>query len=228
MAIALQNNEQAGYSVLGVNGRLNVLAVPEVRKAADCAFGLGMKNIIIDFSKATMLDSAGIGCLINIQKQCTAAKGMLYLVSVSQGIDGLLRSSSLHKIITIMPSLGDAEGILNSGLVCQERGFYAMFKLPAEFNLSIVKPLRENLEKSREKGYSNIVLDFERCKFISSMGIGLLVNLHKDLSAKGGGLFLFKISNEVRAVMQSANVLSVLQSFDSLRDIEDKLMPKIL
>jgi anti-anti-sigma factor len=228
MAIELQNNELAGYSVIGVNGRFNVLSVPEIKKAADCAFGIGIKNIVIDFSSVTLLDSAGIGCLINIQKQCSAADGMLYLVSVSKGIDGLLRSSSLNKIITIMPSLGDAEGILNTGLVCHERGFYVMFKLPAEFNLSIVKPLRENLEKSRDKGYLHIVLDFERCKLITSMGIGLLVNLHKDLTAKGGGLFLLKISNEVRAVMQSTNVLSVLQSFATLREIEDKLMPKIL
>jgi anti-anti-sigma factor len=228
MTIALQNNEQSGYSVLAVDGRFNVISVPEIRKAAECAFGLGIKNLVMDLSRTTMMDSAGIGCILAIQKQLTVAQGMLYLVSVSKGINAVLTSSSLNKIIAIMPTLGDAEAILKSGLVCLERGFYALFKLPVEFNLAIVKPFRENIDKSRKNGYSNIVLDFERCRLITSMGIGLLMNLHKDLSGKGGGLFLLKISNEVRSIMQSSNVLSALQSFATLKEIEDRLISKPL
>jgi anti-sigma B factor antagonist len=227
MPVVLQNHEQSGYSVLAIEGRFNAMSVQEIRKAAEGALGLGIKNLVMDFSKTTMLDSAGIGCIIAVHKQFSASHGMLYLVSASQGITGLLKSSSLHKILSIMPSIGDAEAVLKSGLVCQERGFYVLFSLPFEFNLAIVKPFRDNLDKSRNKGYSNIVLDFERCRVITSMGIGLLVNLHKDLSAKGGGLFLLKLSPEVRAVMQSANVLSVLQSFETLGEIEDKLMPTL-
>jgi anti-anti-sigma factor len=224
MAIVLKNHEQSGYSVLAIDGRFNVLSVPEVKRAAESVIGLGIKNIVMDFSRTTLLDSGGIGCLIAIHKQLTAAQGMLCLVSVSQGINGLLKSSSLNKILTIMPSLLDAESILTSGLICQERGFYVLFKLPVEFNLAMVKPFRENLDKARGKGYTNIVLDFERCKMITSMGIGLLMNLHKDLTAKGGGLFILKLTNEVRGIMQSANVLNVLKSFDSIKDIEDKLI----
>jgi anti-sigma B factor antagonist len=228
MAFALQNYQQDGYSVLNADGKFNVVNVADIRKSAESALGLGIKSLVLDMSRTTILDSAGIGCIIAIHKQYAASKGRLYLVSASQGINALLNSSSLNKILTIMPSIADVEAVLKSGILFQEHGYYGMFTLPAEFNLAIVKPLREKLDQSRNKGYTHFVFDFQRCKFITSMGIGLLMNLHKDLSGKGGGIFLLKIPPEVRTIMQSSNVFSVLPAFETIREIEDKLMPGVL
>jgi anti-sigma B factor antagonist len=228
MAIVLQNHDQANYSVLVIDGKFNAVTVSEIRKAADCVAGLGIKNLVLDFSRTTTLDSAGIGCIMSIQKHFGSINGKVYLASLSPNISSLLKSSAVNRVLNLIPSVSDAESMLNAGVIRQERGFYALFKLPAEFSLTAVKPLRQSIDESKGKGYVNMVFDFERCKAITSVGIGLLVNLHKDLSANGGGLYLLNVSEEIRSIMEATNILTVLQVFTSLEDIEEKVMPKSL
>jgi anti-anti-sigma factor len=226
MPISLKN--QQGYSIILIDGKFNASSVSEVRKAAECAVGQGNKSLILDFSKTNALDSAGIGSLMALQKLCVGLGGKLYLVSVSAGILGLLKSCAAFKVLSILPVLFDAEALLTSGVVKQERGFYVLFKMPAEFNLATVKPLREAVEETKEKGYQHIVFDFERCRTITSVGIGLLVNLHKELADKNGGVHLLGISGEVLAVMQATHILSVLKTYKTLDEIDETLMPKPL
>jgi len=226
MTIQIQNNEQAGYSVLCVEGKFNVVTVFEIRKAAERVSGRGIKNLVLDLLKTTSLDSAGIGCIIAIQKHFAGAGGKLILVSIPQTIVALLNSSSVAKVLSILPSRAEAEAVLNSGLVRQELGFYALFKLPAEFNLMLVKPLREWIDESKKKGYVNMVFDLGCCRIVSSVGLGLIVNLHRDLSAKGGGLYLLNVGDDVKSVMQTTNINSVVRSFDTLDEIEEKILPK--
>jgi anti-anti-sigma factor len=228
MTIPVVNNDQAGYSVLCIEGKLNVVTVSDVRKAAERALGHGTKNLVLDLSKASFLDSAGIGCILAIQKQCGAANGKVYLVSIPQNIFSVLNSSSVTKVLTILPSRAAAEAVLNSGLVKQDLGFFALFTLPAEFNLALLKPLRKSIEESRDKGYLHMVFDCSRCRIITSVGIGLMVNIHRDLTSKGGGLYLLKVPDDVKSVLQATNILSVIRTFGTLDEIEQKILPKPL
>jgi anti-sigma B factor antagonist len=228
MTISVLNNEQAGYSVLCVEGKLNVVSVSDVRKAAERVFEHGIKNLILDLSKTAFLDSAGIGCILAIQKQFGAAKGKMFVVSIPRNISSVLKSSSVTKVLTIMPSRAAAEAELNSGLVKQEHGFFALFTLPAEFNLTLLKPLRESIEESKKKGYVHMVFDCTRCRIVTSVGIGLIINLQRDLAGKGGGLYLLKVSDDVKSLLQATNILTAIQTFDTLDEIEQKILPKSL
>ncbi len=228
MTISLQNHEQYGYSVLAISGKFNAVTVSEIRKASESVFHLGIRTIILDFSKTTMLDSAGIGCIIAIQKQCLSNNGKTYCAAMPQNLEALLKSMSITKVLTIVPSVADAESQLNMGVIRQERGFYVLFKLPAEFSLSAVKPLRESIEDSKGKGYVNIVFDLERCKVITSVGIGLLVNVHKDLLSRGGGLYLFRVSDDVRSILQATNILTFIRVYPNIEAIEEQVMPKLV
>jgi anti-anti-sigma factor len=228
MTIPVLNNEQAGYSVLLIEGKLNVVTVSDVRKAAERVLGHGIKNLILDLSKTVFIDSAGIGCILAIQKQLCAADGKVFLVSIPQNIFAVLNSSSVTKVLTILPSRAAAEAVLNSGLVKQEHGFFALFTLPAEFNLTLLKPLRESIEESKKKGYVHMVFDCNRCRIVTSVGIGLIVNLQRDLASRGGGLYLLKVPDEVKSVLQDTNILPVIQTFGTLDEIEQKILPKTL
>jgi anti-anti-sigma factor len=228
MTIPVLNNEQAGYSVLLVEGKLNVVTISDVRKAAERVFGQGIKNLIFDFSKTVFLDSAGIGCILAIQKQFGAANGKVFLVSIPQNISSVLNSSSVSKVLTILPSRAAAEAALNSSLVKQEHGFFVLFTLPAEFNLTLLKPLRESIEESKKKGYFHMVFDCNRCRIVTSVGIGLIVNLQRDLASRGGGLYLLKVPDDVKSVLQDMNILPEIQTFGTLDEIEQKILPKTL
>ena len=225
MTIQVHNNEKAGYSVLSVEGKLNVMTVSDVRKAAERVLGHGIKNLVLDLSKTVFLDSAGIGCILAIQKQFGMADGRIYLVSIPQNISAVLNSSSVTKVLTILPSRAAAEAVLNSGLVKQDLGFFALFTLPAEFNLTLLKPLRESIEESKKKGYVHMVFDCSRCKIVTSVGIGLIVNLQRDLASRGGGLYLLKVPDDVKSLLQATNVLTVIQTFGTLDEIEQKVLP---
>jgi stage II sporulation protein AA (anti-sigma F factor antagonist) len=228
MTIPVSNNEPAGYSVLLVGAKLNVVTVSDVRKAAERVFSTGIKNLILDFSKTVFLDSAGIGCVLAIQKQFGAANGKVFLVSILQNISTVLNSSSVSKILTIMPSRAAAEAVLNSGLEKRDLGFFSLFALPADFNLTLLKPLRDSIEESKKKGYVHMVFDCSRCRIITSVGLGFIVNLQKDLTGRGGGLYLLKVSDDVKSVLQDTNILPVVPAYGTLDEIEQKILPKQL
>jgi anti-anti-sigma factor len=228
MPISLQNFDDQKYSIVRIDGKFNAISVAEVRKCVECAVHLGNKNIVFDMSKVTILDSAGIGCIMAVQKLLVEQGGKLYLVSIPPNITGLLKSSSANKVLNIMPSLVDAESILNNGVIKQERGFYVLFKMPVEFNLSTVKPLRAAIDEAKKKGYMHTVFDFERCKVITSVGIGLLVNVHKELADKSGGVHLLNLTPEVQTILQTTHILSVIKAYKTLDEIDEELMSKPL
>jgi len=215
-----------GYSIISIEGIFNASLVYEIRKIAENIKNLRNNSIILDLAKASGLDSSGIGCIMSLKKQCEDLGGKLIITAISERITGLLKSCAIDKVLSIKPTILDAEASISNDIVFEERGFYSIIKIPLEFNLSIVKPLREIINQLINKGYQNFVFDFERCKLITSVGIGLIVNLHKDLSSKGGGIFLLKIQNEVSSIMESTHIFSVIKSYKSLQEIDDALLPK--
>jgi anti-anti-sigma factor len=226
LAISLKNHQ--GYSVLTLVGKFTSANTAEIQKAAQCALGVGNKNFIMDFAKISVLDSDGLGCVMAVKKLFEGLGGKVCLASASSNILTLLNSCSASKVLTILPSLLEAEVLFATGIVKKEGGFYVLFKMPPEFNLAVVKPLRDALEESKKKGYSHFVFDFERCKIITSVGLGLLINLHKDLAGKNGGMYLLDLSAEVAAVLEATNLLSVLRSYKTLEEIDEEMMPKPL
>ena len=62
-----------------------------------------------------------------------------------------------------------------------------------------------------------IVLDMEDVSYISSAGVGTLVNSTMQCKENGGNLVLIKISDRLREVLTELGLLDILQHADDLK-----------
>ena len=71
----------------------------------------GDKKVMIDLSKVTYVDSATIGCLMDIYRQTTAAGGELRLAGVNKRVETMLTMTGAHNFLQMFP---DEAGALQS------------------------------------------------------------------------------------------------------------------
>ena len=63
--------------------------------------GSGDKKVMIDLSKVTYVDSATIGCLMDLFRQATAAGGALKLAGVQKRVETMLTMTGAHRFIEV-------------------------------------------------------------------------------------------------------------------------------
>lgn len=185
---------------------------------------MGQKVLLFELSKTTFVDSSAIGLLANLHKDMMSKRGKVCLATLSPMASKTFHAFRAERVFEIFKSIRDADIVLGSGLSVEERGFYALIKLPREFNVNTVQPLREAIDEMVNNGHIHLVFDFEQTELITSIGIGILTNLHKKLKEKNGSIFLITIQLEIRMLLETTNVLRVLPEYKSIEDIEDELI----
>lgn len=224
MTISLDSNDRQDYYCIDIEGKLTGPNIPKVKKAVECGLKMNHKVLLFNLKKMTVIDSRGIGFLTNLHKELKKLGGKIFLASLQPNIVNIMHSCGLHKVIEIYNNIDEAELDLGCGITTEKKGFYALIKLPKEFDLSVVKPLRKEIDKIIEAGYNHIVVDFKENKLITSVGIGTLLNLYKKLKEKEGDLYLIGISPEVHATLDTTNILRVISEYKTLKEIEEKLI----
>lgn len=63
--------------------------------------GGGAHNVLIDLSPVVYVDSASIGCLMDLYRKSAAAGGTLKLASVQKRVETMLTMTGAHHFITI-------------------------------------------------------------------------------------------------------------------------------
>ena len=96
-----------------------------------------------------------------------------------------------------------------------------LVKIPQEFDLLVLKQLKQAIDKSVESGTIHIVFDFEETMHISSVGIGSLINLQKKITENKGSVYLVNISTDIRSLLEDTNVLDLLPECETLDEIEE-------
>jgi anti-anti-sigma factor len=71
----------------------------------------GDKKVLIDLSKVTYVDSATIGCLMDLYRQITAAGGALRLAGVQKRVETMLTMTGAHNFLKMF---GDEASALQS------------------------------------------------------------------------------------------------------------------
>lgn len=66
--------------------------------------------------------------------------------------------------------------------------------------------LMNAVEKQIGPGNVDILVDFEKVDYISSMGIGTLISLCRDIREKNGSLILYGIQDSVRDIFQRTHL----------------------
>ena len=67
-----------------------------------------LKNIILDLSQLSLMDSSGIGLIMGRYKNVTEKKGKMAIVSSNVYIDRIIKMSGLLKIIKVFANIEDS------------------------------------------------------------------------------------------------------------------------
>ena len=68
----------------------------------------GDRKVLIDLSKVTYVDSATIGCLMDLYRQTTSAGGQLRLAGVQKRVETMLTMTGAHNFLKMFPDEASA------------------------------------------------------------------------------------------------------------------------
>ncbi len=99
--------EQSGRIVVALSGEIDMEEAPKVRRALLDSMKR-KRDILVDLSQVTYIDSSGIASLIEGLQAARKQKNDLVLVSVSQRARRVLELARLDKVFTIHVDLATA------------------------------------------------------------------------------------------------------------------------
>jgi len=73
-----------------------------VRDQARAAFADGQRNIEIDLSETSFLDSCGLGALVALHKTACARNGSLRLLTPTPSVRQILELTRMHRIFDVI------------------------------------------------------------------------------------------------------------------------------
>jgi anti-sigma B factor antagonist len=106
LQIDVKDGKHPGQRVVRLTGSLSLQTVPSFLKVVRSEEA---PAIIVDFSEVGILDSAGVGALIQTHVACTRSQRRLALAGLSQRVEAVLEVTRVRNLFPIYPTAADAE-----------------------------------------------------------------------------------------------------------------------
>jgi anti-anti-sigma factor len=98
----LTTEQTGGVSIVRIgDARLTYPMLADFAAAVNGLVASGRRDILIDLAPVTYMDSATIGCLMDLYRQANAAGGHLKLSGVQKRVDAMLRMTGAQNFIEI-------------------------------------------------------------------------------------------------------------------------------
>src|SRR3954468_22457697 len=98
----LTTDHAQGVAIVRVQeSRLMYPLLSEFSGAVAGLIGSGEQKVLLDLSAVTYVDSATIGCLMDLYRQATAAGGALKLTGVQKRVETMLSMTGAHNFLEI-------------------------------------------------------------------------------------------------------------------------------
>jgi anti-sigma B factor antagonist len=94
--------------VLALEGAVDIYAAPEFKALLLASIEQGAQQVVVDLTKATFLDSSGLGVLVSGAKQ--AQKGSLAIVCDDEAMMNVFAMVGVDRIFTVFASRAAALG----------------------------------------------------------------------------------------------------------------------
>ncbi len=85
--------------VIRVDGRLNMVTAGQLKDTVTEAVAAGRQRLVVDLTKATFMDSSGLGALIGALKTARAAGGDLRIAGANEQVLMVLQLSNMDRIL---------------------------------------------------------------------------------------------------------------------------------
>jgi anti-sigma B factor antagonist len=100
----LTTDHSQGVSIVRVNEpRLMYPLLSEFSTTVTSLIGSGERRVLLDLSSVTYVDSATIGCLMDLYRQAAAAGGVLKLAGVQKRVETMLTMTGAQNFLEIHP-----------------------------------------------------------------------------------------------------------------------------
>lgn len=86
-------------AVIRVQGRLNMVAAPELRDVVSRVVASGRPRVVVDLAEVEFMDSSGLGALIASLKTARQAGGDLRIAAVGDQVALVLQLSNVDRIL---------------------------------------------------------------------------------------------------------------------------------
>ena len=98
----LTTDRAQGVAIVRVKEtRLMYPLLAEFASTITTLFGNGDRQVLLDLSEVTYVDSATIGCLMDLYRQATAAGGALKLAGVQKRVETMLTMTGAQNFLEI-------------------------------------------------------------------------------------------------------------------------------
>ena len=101
-----------GTYVIALSGEVDLYTAPEFKQQLLEVIGNGAKNVIVDFSSTTFIDSTTLGVLVGGVKRLRPNDGQLSLVCSDRNITKIFEITGLDRVFTIYPTREEAVSAL--------------------------------------------------------------------------------------------------------------------
>jgi anti-sigma B factor antagonist len=101
-------NDSSGISVIRVAGEVDIYTAPDLRYLVNQTIDSGAKDLVIDMSEVTYMDSSGFGTLLGATKRLRPDGGSIGLAACSEAIERMLRITRLDTIFGVFSRVDEA------------------------------------------------------------------------------------------------------------------------
>ena len=110
------NDEEidADTHVIELGGEVDLYTAPEFKERLVQVIEDGKKQLVVDLSKATFIDSTTLGVLVGGVKRLRTNDGQLSLVCSDRNITKIFEITGLDRVFTIYPTRAEAVAKLNA------------------------------------------------------------------------------------------------------------------
>jgi anti-sigma B factor antagonist len=100
--------------VISLAGEVDLYTAPEFKQQLLEVIGQGGKQVVVDFSDTTFIDSTTLGVLVGGVKRLRTNEGQLSLVCSDRNITKIFEITGLDRVFTIYPTRDEAVSNVNS------------------------------------------------------------------------------------------------------------------
>ncbi|MEV3990500.1 STAS domain-containing protein [Streptomyces sp. NPDC049837] len=116
MTLTVDEAEHGAWTVLSVQGELDLVSSPVVRRCVHDAVAEGRRDVVLDLSQVLFCDSSGVGVLIASRRLLHSCRGRLRLILPAQGaVDGshvnrVLAALGVRRLFSVYADVASATG----------------------------------------------------------------------------------------------------------------------
>jgi anti-sigma B factor antagonist len=103
-----------GAYVISLAGEVDLYTAPEFKQQLLEVISQGARNVVVDFSDTTFIDSTTLGVLVGGVKRLRTNDGQLSLVCSDRNITKIFEITGLDRVFTIYPTRSEALEQLSS------------------------------------------------------------------------------------------------------------------